>query len=469
MAKVFTPRDYQELIIEHIREHPRCAIWAGMGMGKTSATLTALNPMLMTGEADSPILVIAPLRVAVSTWPDEVKKWQHLNHLEVIPIVGNIGQRKSALCTGEWSDIYTVNYENIPWLITFCAKELGYWPFRTVVLDESTKIKGYRKRKGTKRAQFLSRVAHHHIDRIIELTGTPSPNGLKDLWGQLWFLDMGARLGRTWTTFKDKWFKQSYDGFSIEPLPHAQDQIQSAVSDICLSLDPKDYFDLEEPITNTIYVDLPDKARKKYQEMEAEMFTLLEDDFETNHQVEAVNAAARTQKCLQLASGAAYVGEDRKQWATVHNEKIEALKDVVEEAAGAPILVAYHFKSDLARLKKAFPKGRVLDKDPQTLRDWNEGKIPIMFAHPASAGHGLNLQDGGNILVFFSHTWNLEEFLQIMERIGPVRQKQAGHDRPVFVHYIVARGTVDELVMQRRVDKREVQDILLEAVKRRKI
>ena len=262
----------------------------------------------------------------------------------------------------------------------------------------------------------------------------------------------------------------------LEPLPTAQEQIQDAVGDVCLALDAKDYFDLEEPISNTIYVDLPKKAWKDYKEMENQMFMELEDEFHENHEIEALNAAAKTMKCLQLASGAAYLPREedeegnpigKQKWVKVHDEKIEALKDIVEEAAGAPVLVAYHFKSDLVRLLKAFPKGRQLDHNPQTLRDWNAGKIPVLFAHPASAGHGLNLQDGGNIMVFFSHTWNLEEFLQIIERIGPVRQKQAGHDRTVFIHYIVARGTVDELVMQRRVDKREVQDILLEAVKRR--
>ena len=185
------------------------------------------------------------------------------------------------------------------------------------------------------------------------------------------------------------------------------------------------------------------------------------------HEVEAFNAAAKTMKCLQLANGAAYVGEDGTQWAEVHDVKLQVLDEVIEEAAGMPVLVAYHFKSDLARLLKAFPKGRQLDKDPQTLRDWNAGKIPVLFAHPASAGHGLNLQDGGNILVFFSVNWNLEEHQQIIERIGPTRQMQAGHDRPVFIHYILARDTVDEIVLARIETKREVQDLLLEALKRR--
>ncbi|RYF53545.1 MAG: DEAD/DEAH box helicase, partial [Comamonadaceae bacterium] len=253
-------------------------------------------------------------------------------------------------------------------------------------------------------------------------------------------------------------------GYGSSPLGHAQTEIQDLMRDVCLTVDAKDWFDLREPIVNNIYVDLPMKARKHYKEMEKAMFTEIE-----THQVEAFNAAARTIKCLQIANGAAYVGEGADQWKELHDTKLEALDSVVEEAGGMPVLVAYHFKSDLARLQTAFPKGRALDQDPQTIRDWNAGRIPIMFAHPASAGHGLNLQDGGNILVFFGHWWNLEERLQIVERIGPTRQMQAGHDRPVFIHNIIARDTVDELVMARIETKREVQDLLLEAMKTRRV
>lgn len=245
-------------------------------------------------------------------------------------------------------------------------------------------------------------------------------------------------------------------------MPNAQAEIQEAVKDICITIDAKDWFDLQDPIVNTIYVDLPPAARKLYQRMEKEMFMEIESD-----PVEAANAADRTMKCLQLANGAVYVGEDdTRRWEHVHDGKIQALQEVVEEAAGMPVLVAYHFKSDLERLLKAFPKvGRHLDQDPQTIRDWNAGKIRVLFAHPASAGHGLSLQDGGNILVFFGHNWNLEEFQQMIERIGPTRQMQAGHDRPVFIHHIVARDTVDEVVMQRRESKRAVQDLLLDYMK----
>ena len=246
-------------------------------------------------------------------------------------------------------------------------------------------------------------------------------------------------------------------------LPHAQAEIQDKLRDLCLTVDAKDWFDLREPIVNNIFVDLPAKARKHYAEMEKEMFTCIE-----SHDVEAFGAAARTIKCLQIANGAAYVGESNTEWKELHDAKLQALQSIVEEAAGASVLVAYHFKSDLVRLMRAFPQGKSLDSDPDTIRRWNAGHISILFAHPASAGHGLNLQDGGNILVYFGHWWNLEERMQILERIGPTRQMQAGHDRAVFVHNIIARDTVDELVIERVQSKRAVQDILLDAMKRRR-
>lgn len=460
--KKFTPWPYQRDIIAHILEHPRCAIWAGMGMGKTSSTLSAIDLMLISGDVKPPILVIAPLRVATTTWPDEVAKWAHLKGMRVQTITGNPKQREAALCSG--AEVFTVNYENIPWLV----KHFGArWPFRMVVSDESTRLKGFRKRQGTQRARALAMVAHTKVERFVELTGTPSPNGLQDLWGQAWFLDAGRRLGANFTAFTQRWFQRSFDGYSIDPLPHAQAQIQAQLKDLCLTVDPKDYFDIDEPIIRPVFIDLPKKARETYREMESEMFMELFHDGQ-EHEVEAFNAAAKTQKCLQLASGAAYLNGSNKEWAIVHDEKIKALESIIEEAAGAPVLVAYHFKSDLARLLEAFPKGRELDKNPDTIRQWNAGKIPVLFAHPASAGHGLNLQDGGNILVFFSHNWNLEEYQQILERIGPMRQKQAGHERPVFVYNIVARRTMDEVVIKRRESKREVQDLLLEAMKKRK-
>lgn len=455
--QAFTPRAYQHQLIGHMLDLPRCGGWAGMGMGKTVSTLMSLDMLELV--EPGPALVLAPLRVAASTWPDEAKKWGNLRNVEVSAVIGTPEQRRAALRRP--ASIYTTNYDNLVWLV----EELGErWPFRKVVADESTRLKSFRLRQGGKRAQALARVAHCKVDRFIELTGTPSPNGLQDLWGQAWFLDRGQRLGRTWEAFVQRWFRSTPgdNGFTrIEPMPFAQEQIEDRMRDLCLSLDARDWFDIRQPIENVIRVELPKRARALYEDMEREMFMQLD-----GHEIEAFSAAAKTIKCLQIANGAAYTDE-AGNWSEVHDAKLQALEDVIEEAAGMPVLVAYHFKSDLARLLRAFPKGRHLDQDPQTIRDWNAGKIPILFAHPASAGHGLNLQDGGNILVMFGHWWDLEQYQQIVERIGPTRQAQAGHDRPVFIHHIVAADTIDEIVMARRESKREVQDLLLEAMKRK--
>jgi len=457
MRTAYAPRAYQGMVTDHIINNPRCAVWAGMGTGKTVATLTALEILQMI--EDGPALVVAPLRVAMGTWPDEMLKWEHLKGLNVSVITGTESERIAAVRSP--AQIYTTNYEQLVWLVAHWGDR---WPYTTVILDESTRVKSFRLRQGGKRAQALGSIAHTRIKRLVELTGTPASNGLKDLWGQAWFVDAGTRLGRTYTAFTQRWFQSNRSGFGVSPLPNAQTEIQDKLRDVCLTIEAKDWFDLKKPIINDIMVTLPPKARKHYKEMEKEMFTALD----TGHTVEAFNAAAKTVKCLQIANGAMYVGEGSTDWKEVHKAKIEALESIIEEASGMPVLVAYNFKSDLARLLKAFPQGKHLDKNTQTIRDWNDGKIPILFAHPASAGHGLNLQDGGNILVFFAVNWNLEEHLQIIERIGPTRQMQAGHDRPVFIHRILARGTVDELVLERLETKREVQDILMAAMKRRR-
>lgn len=451
----YTPRPYGGLITGHVLDVPRCAVFAGMGMGKTVATLTAIDIDFLAGE-DRPALVLAPKRVARSTWPAEALKWDHLRHIDVSPAIGDEAQRIRALKRDV--GVYTINYDNVPWLVDYYGSR---WPFGRVVSDESTRLKSFRLKQGGKRAQALGKVAHVHAGKWVNLTGTPAPNGLQDLWGQTWYLDSGVRLGRTFSAFEQRWFRPKRDGYGIEPLPYAQQEIEDRLRDICLSLDPKDYFDIRDPIVTPVYVELPSKARAIYRSMEREMYAEIE-----SHPLEAFNAASRTIKCLQLANGAAYI-DDKGTWVNSHDAKLEALESIIEEAAGMPVLVAYHFKSDLARILKAFPQARELDDDPQTEADWNAGKIPILVAHPASAGHGLNLQDGGNILVFFGHWWDLEQYQQIIERIGPVRQLQSGHDRAVFIYLIIARDTMDETVMLRRENKREVQDLLLESLKMR--
>ena len=452
-------RPYQVKAIDHIVSNPRSNLFVPMGMGKTVSTLTAID-ILDLIEPTFPVLVVAPLRVANSTWPDEVRKWEHLRHLRVSVVTGTPASRRRAL--GTPADIYVTNFDNLTWLEETLGDE---WPFRMIVVDECTKLKGYRATQGTKRARSLAKYAHK-TPRYVGLTGTPATNGLIDLWGPLWFVDKGERLGRTFGAFRDRWFRSiqvGQDAFAVQlkPLAHAQTEIEDAIRDICLSFDPTDYFDLHEPIVSTVFVDLSTEARKVYDDMEKELFVEIE-----GQEVEAFSAAARTVKCLQIANGALYT--DDGAWAEIHQAKLDALDEIVEESGGMPVLVAYQFKSDLARLEKRFPKGRVLDKDPATIDAWNRGEIPILFAHPASAGHGLNLQDGGNILAFFGLDWNLENRLQIIERIGPTRQAQAGHNRPVFIYNIAARRTLDEVVLKRIETKREVVDLLLEAMQEKK-
>ena len=454
MPKDFTPHDYQEDIIDWICENRRCAVWAPMGGGKSVSTLTALDRLSVVEEV-YPALILAPLRVARSTWPDEIKKWSHLSHLRVSVISGTPKQRERAARAD--ADIFTTNYDNLVWLRKFFGDD---WPFRTVIADEATRLKSFRLRQGGSRARALGQVAHTHVTRFVNLTGTPAPNGVKDLWGAQWFLDQGERLGRTFSAFEQRWFRKGYDGYSLVPYDHTQAEVEGRLKDICLTVTG---LDVDEPIVNPIYVDLPPMARKVYDAMEKEMFAVLNEEG-----VEAANAAVRTQKCLQLANGALYI-DDAGNWEEAHAAKLEALESIVEEANGAPVLVAYNFKHDLQRLQSRFRQGRVLDADPNTIKQWNAGQIPLLFAHPASAGHGLNLADGGNILAFFGVNWNLEEHMQIIERIGPMRQKQAGYDRPVLVYPILARRTMDDLVMERLSSKRSVQDVLLEAMKRRKL
>jgi len=458
---VFRLRDYQQRIARFICDVPRCAVLVFMGGGKSLSTLTALDRLSLVEDV-FPVLVLAPKRVARTTWPDEVRKWAHLQHLKVAVAVGTPEERRAALRSG--ADIVTMNYDCVQWLM----RELdGEWPFRTVVADESTRLKSFRLRQGGKRAQALARVAFK-ATRWINLTGTFAPNGLKNVWGQMWFLDRGQRLGGSFTAFRDRWFTTGRDGYSIEPMEHAQREVEGRIADVCISLNAADYLDLPPLIETVVPVELPPAVRRTYRALERELFVTLK----SGH-VRADMALTRTGKCLQLTAGALYLTDDEPvrgpaRYEVLHEEKLDALESIIEEAGGAPILVAYHFKFELEQLRKRFGKRvRHLDANPRTIADWNAGRIEILAAHPASAGHGLNLQDGGHIMVFLTSWWNLEEHQQIIERIGPARQAQAGHNRPVFIYRIVAAGTLDEDVLERLQGKADVQTALLKALERR--
>jgi hypothetical protein len=445
-------------MVDWVAGHKRCALWAGMGIGKSSAQLFTLDLLKLQGViGDSPTLVLGPKRVARDTWPEEVAKWEQFKDLRIMPLVGTSKQRLDRLKAK--ADIFTMSYDLAPWLVEHFQER---WPFRQVVADESDRLKGFRSRQGGERARALGRIAHNLTDRWVNLTGTPSPNGLKDLWGQTWFLDRGERLGRTFSAFTQRWFRPNWNGFGVTPLPHADKEIHAALQDICLTIDPKDYFDLKEPIITTIKVKLPPAARKIYKALEKELFAELGD----LGNIEVFNAAALTNKCLQLANGAVYT--EYPKWAPIHDEKIEAVRSIVAEAGGMPVLLAYQFKSDVARLKAAFPSAVELSS-ATGMEAFRAGDSPIGLAHPKSLGHGIDgLQYVTNILIRFAHGWNLGEEMQLYERIGAMRQLQAGLDRHVWVYDIIAENTVEEDAVAAHAAKRGVQDALLLAMKRRR-
>lgn len=450
----------------HFGNVPRGALFAKPGMGKTIMVLTFLDLLHNVWGEDRPTLVLGPKRVAQHVWPDEVKKWEHLRGLDVVSITGSADERSRALKLD--APVYATNYDNLVWLRDHFKRGGRAWPFATVVADESTRLKCFRVKQGGVRAQALAQFAHNEVDRWINLTGTPAPNGLIDLWGQTWFLDAGARLGRTFKSFEDRYFawkraadafKKGKDGIKQTVLPHSDALIHEKLADICLTLDPKDWFDMRDPVVSVIEVDLPSSAAAKYKEFERELFMQLD-----GNDIEAFSAAAKTMKCLQLANGAVYL-EDGKTWVDVHGAKLEALESLVEENGGEPVLTAYHFKSDLARLKAHFPDGLDLSTDAG-MADAKAGKGRVWFGHPAGMGHGVDgLQEHCATVAFFGHWWDLEQHDQFIERVGPMRQLQAGKDRAVTVHYIVARNTIDEVVVERRESKGEVQDLLLNYMK----
>lgn len=466
MRRKYTPRAFAPIAMDHFARHPRCALWAKPGMGKTILTLTHLELMYRVWGDTEPTLVLAPLRVARDGWAKESAKWDHLAGFDVVPVVGPPDVRKAALRKD--APVFTTNYDNLVWLV----EELGdRWPFRRVVADESVRLKGFRIKQGTQRAQALGSVAHSRVKEWINLTGTPSPNGLKDLWGQTWFLDEGQRLGRTYSAFEERWFayKRVQDAISKKPgilpviLPHADREIHARLADICLSLDPRDWFDLKEPIVNVIEVYLPPSARVKYRELERELFTTL-----GTADVEVFNAASLSNKCLQLANGAMYLDPERYGPGVaieVHREKLDALEELMGETGDDPLLVVYSFKSDRERILREWPDALDLAVDADLKRaQAGEGKLWI--GHPASIGEGIDgLQEWCNTVVFFGQTWRADLYEQVIERVGPMRQMQAGKDRPVFIHHIIARNTTDEAAFARRDGKISVQEALLNYVK----
>ena len=417
-----------------------------MGLGKSVIVLTALADLMSRFEV-ARALIIAPLRVARSVWPAEIERWDHTRHLTYRLVTGTPRQRLARL-RKDRSDIHIVNRELTAWLVENLCDD---WPYDMVVIDEASSFKSAR----TRRFKALRKVLKH-IDRLVELTGTPASNGLLDLWSQIFLLDRGERLGRTFTGFRARYFISDYQGYEWTPREGAEAQIHNRLKDVCLALTAEDYLKLPRRIDNTIEVELPDRARARYRLLEKDFLVQLDD----NDTVAVFNAAALTNKLLQFANGAVYTDGDGR-WTAVHDAKLEALAELVEAAAGRPVLVAYHYQTDLRRILERFKQAVPLDRDPDTIARWNRGDIPLLLAHPASAGHGLNLQAGGHTIVWFGLTWSLEAYRQLNARL--LRQ---GQTRPVVVHHLVARDSVDETVMAALGAKDATQRALLDALKR---
>lgn len=447
----YIPREYGRLATSFLLNTQRAGLWAKPGMGKTAIVYSTLDILKLSGSNFFPVLIMAPLKVAELVWPAEQTKWDAFSGMRVAPILGSVKEREEALYRR--ADVYVVNYDNVPWLV----KRMGNkWPFKTVVADESTRLKNFRLRKqGGVRAAALEEIANL-TGRWINLTGTPAPNGLRDLWGQTWFQDFGARLGHSYTDFFKRWFYEDRYTRIVEPRAGASEEIHGKLADITMALRPEDWMDIREPVVTMREVLLPDEAMKHYKRMEKEFFA----EIKLGTEIEAMNAAVKSMKLLQMCSGAVYDAEHTAH--ELHDAKLEALESIVNECGGEPILVVYHFKFEVPRLMKRFPGARVFEKQKDE-EDWNAGKIPLMLIHPQRGGHGTNLQYGGRIMVFFTHTWDLELRLQVIERIGPVRQKQAGFDRSVLVYDLVAKNTLDVDVLERLTSKLSVQESLMRA------
>lgn len=440
----FVPHDYQKYAVEYIKSHPVTALFLDMGLGKTVTTLTAIRDLMYDTFEVQRVMVIAPLRVARDTWPGEIKKWDHLKELTCSVVVGSVAERKRAL--QQDADIYIVNRENLVWLYENCRLD-----FDMVVLDELSSFKNAQ----SKRFKAM-KAMRPKVKRIVGLTGTPSGNGLMDLWAEFRLLDMGERLGRYISQYRNLYFKPDKRNgmvvFSYKPLPGAEEAIYHQIADITVSMKANDYLKMPELVSVTKEVTLSEKEQKRYDELKKSLVLDLPDG-----EVTAANAASLTMKLSQIANGAIYT--DDKDVVKIHDRKLDALEDLVESANGRPVLVAYWFKHDKDRIQKRM-QAREL-KEPQDFTDWNAGKIPVALIHPASAGHGLNLQQGGSILIWFGLTWSLELYQQTNARLWRQGQKS----RTVIVQHIVARDTIDERILKVLEHKDGTQAALIDAVK----
>lgn len=442
----YKPHNYQQFATDFILNQSICCLMLDMGLGKTVITLTALWQLALDSFDVSRVLVIAPKRVAEDTWPKELAKWEHLTGLTSSLVLGSAAERKAALQRKAF--LYIINRENVAWLV-----KNHYWDFDMVVIDELSSFKSNK----AERFKAMKKV-RPMVTRIVGLTGTPAPNTLLDLWPQMYLMDMGQRLGRFIGGFRDRFFLPDKRNreiiYSYKPREGAEDAIYALISDICISMKAADYLDMPERIDNRIEVSMSPKERKLYDDFQKDMVLSIGDE-----ELDAVNAAALSNKLLQMANGAVY-GED-KTVIPIHDRKLDALEDLVEAANGKPLLVAYWYKHDLQRIKARFKNVRCIDT-AKDIDDWNAGQIPLALIHPASAGHGLNLQDGGCTIVWFGLTWSLELYQQLNARLWRQGQKHT-----VVIHHIITKGTHDEDVMRALENKDTRQSALIEAVRAR--
>ncbi len=442
----FSPHNYQSYAIDYIETHPVAAVLLDMGLGKTVISLTAIADLLFDSFEAHRILVVAPLRVARDTWPAEISKWQHLKHLTYAVAVGTVKERKAALSAG--ADITIINRENLGWLIDSSGYEFDY---DMVIIDELSSFKNHK----SKRFQSLMKV-RPKIKRIIGLTGTPSSNGLMDLWAEFKLLDFGERLGRFITHYRNNYFiPDKRNGeiiYSYKPMPYAEDAIYRKISDITISMKSTDHLQMPELITSQYEVQLSEEEEQRYEELKADFILELPEG-----EITAANAASLTGKLSQLANGAIY--DDEGNIVEFHDRKLDALEDIIESANGKPLLVAYWFKHDLQRIKKRFDVREI--KTSKDIIDWNNGDIPVAVIHPASAGHGLNLQAGGSTLIWFGLTWSLELYQQTNARLW----RQGQSSGTVVIENIITKGTIDERILKALSQKEVSQNALIDAVK----
>lgn len=454
----FQPHGYQQHAIDQILGQNEKGLFLDMGLGKTAVTLTAIADLLDRFEVRR-VLVVAPLRVARMVWTDEAAKWDHLSWLKLVRVLGDVKQRLAAL--GKKADIYLINRENIPWLVSLYKPHYERWPFDMVVLDE---LSSFKNPTGV-RVKALRRV-RPYVKRIVGLTGTPTPKGYIDLWAQVFLLDQGVRLGTKFTGFRERYFEPDKRNrevvWSWKPREGATDYIDNRISDLCFAMSGADWLQLPERIDNVVFSDMPPEAWKAYTKMEEQLTTQVQ-----QQDITAGSFAVAMNKLLQMANGAVY--DEESAVFCLHNYKIEALLELIEASDGHPVLVFYSFRHDIDRVLEALQKARIRAELIENgagvegqIKRWNKGEIPVLLAHPASAGHGLNLQAGGNTIIWFGLPWSLELYQQANARL--YRQ---GQQEKVIIHHLLARGTVEENVLQALRDKEATQAGLLEAVKAR--